>query len=300
MIVYVYNGPGIVQSSVRNLKRSLSMALQQFDFDVQYIGAQDIIEGAKLSPDHAPMFVLGGGRFTEVKKALGDTGIKNIQRYTQQGGFYTGICMGSYAAFSEISFQGKERRAGQGLSFYNTVAYGSLPIAPPYDATAGSATIVEMQHLKNGEKFPALYWGGNGMDEHELLKMGATPLVKLSLHNGVEKIMSARIDVGTQGGKAFICGYHPEGSNHNAIWEWLSGREPAIDCYKRLKYELLAHPDKAYLMGLACMLDDIALIPSHSFVDQIYGRDQVQRMPQGQPSAVINKRKLTAQSPKAR
>lgn len=274
MIVYIYNGPGTVTSSVENLKRSLTMALQTHGFDIQYIGAQDVIEGSKLSPERARLFVLGGGRFTAVKKALGHQGIENIQRYTHDGGFYAGICMGSYAAFSDINFQGAERATGQGLSFYNTVAYGSLPIAPPYDGTANSATIVEMQHLTNGEKFPALYWGGNGMDESALLKIGATPLVKLSLDNGLEKIMSARIKVGSNGGKAFICGYHPEGSNRNAIWQWLRGREPAIDCYQRLKHELCLHPDKAYLMGLACMLDDIALTPSHSFVDQVYGRVQ--------------------------
>lgn len=270
MTIYIYNGPGCSTFSARNLKHGLGMALNRFDFDIEFISAQEIIDGSKLSPDNATMLVMGGGRFTEVKAALGPEGLSNIQEYTKAGGLYTGICMGSYAAFDNIDFRGEQRKTSNGLGFFNTTARGSLPVTLPYDGTGNSATILEIQHMHRPTKFPALYWGGNGMDEADLLKIGAVPLSKLTLSSGEEKIMSARVDVGDQGGKAFLCGYHPEGHSRKIIWDWLVGLSPNSDCYERLRHELIQHPDKAYLMALACLLDDIQLVPEHSFVQQVH------------------------------
>lgn len=272
MIIYVYKdrGRGCSSFSADNLRFSLAMALGRFNFDVRYISPEEIIEGSLLRSQNTKMLAIGGGRFTEVKKALGERGLNNIKHYVEEGGLYTGICMGSYAAFTNIDFQGEQKRQGVGLGFFNTTARGSLPVITPYDGTGNSATIVEIQHLKHAAKFPSLYWGGNGMDMTDLEKIGATPLSTLKLGNGEEKVMSAQISVGDNGGKAFLCGYHPEGYNRKTIWQWLTGLSPNASCYRRLESELLAHPDKAYIMAMACLLDDIKLVPEHSFVQHVY------------------------------
>jgi len=270
MIIYVYNGEGCSTFSAQNLKFSLSMALQRFGGDVRFMNEHDIIDGSILSPESTKMIVMGGGRFTPTKAALGEKGLENIKQYVHDGGQYMGICMGSYAAFQNIDFWGQERSKSQAMGFFNITARGGrLPVTAPFDGTPNSAAIIEIQHLRHNEKFPTLYWGGNGMDEQELLDIGATPLAKLTLPDGVQKIMSAQTHVGDYGGKATLCAYHPEGYSRDVIWKWLQGLSPNDPCYKMLAPELLAHPDKAYLMGLACALDDAALIPDHSFVAQV-------------------------------
>lgn len=269
MKVYVYKGYGASTFSSQYLKRSLTIALQNFGYDVRFISPEEILDGSLLSPNETKMFVMGGGSFTDVKKALGEAGLTNIKNYIQDGGLYTGICMGSYAAFADIDFRGEQRKTSNGLGFFNATARGSLPLTLPYDGTGNSATIIEAQHTQHNTKFPALYWGGNGMDEQELIQIGAEPLSKTTLASGEEKVMSARINVGNNGGKAVLCGYHPEGYDRSTIWKWLAGFPANSDCYKRLEHELLAHPDKAYLMALACMLDDIEIVSGHSFVTQV-------------------------------
>ena len=272
MKIYVYKGKtgeGCSTFSADNLGRVLKLALQ-FKYEICFIDAEQVREGSLLSPEKAKMFVMGGGRFTEVKKALGEQGLKNIQNYTHAGGIYTGICMGSYAAFSDIDFQGFEKRTGVGLNFYNATARGSLSLASRYDGTGDSAAVIKVEHMERDITFPTLYWGGNGMDREELLEIGAKPLSKTYLPDGQEKVMSSEIDVGSNGGKAYACAYHPEGYSWDVIWNWLKGLSPDSDCYTRLYHELMQHPDKAYLMAIACLLDDIALVPDHSFVQQIY------------------------------
>lgn len=269
MKIYVYNGYGGSAFSSKNLKHALNMALQNFDYDVCFISPEEILDGSVLLSDDIAMLVMGGGRFTEVKKAIGNEGLNSIKQYVEAGGLYTGICMGSYAAFSNIDFHGEQRKTGNGLGFFNITAHGSLPITRPYDGTGNSATIIEAQHLQHKTKFPALYWGGNGMEEQELIEIGAKPLSKITLPSGKEKIMGASINVGDNNGKAFLYGYHPEGYSRKVIWDWLKGLSPNSDCYKTLEHELISHPDKAYLMALATMLDDIKLINNHSFVKQV-------------------------------
>ena len=262
-------GEGAFSVSADNLKHVLTMALQDHKCEVKFISSDDIKNGALLSPEETDLFVIGGGRFTEVKQALGEDGVRNIQKYTYEGGIYTGICMGSYAAFADIDFYGADRRRGTGFGYFNLTARGSLPLAMPFDGTANSATIIEVQHMKRDLKFPTLYWGGNGMDEAELLQVGAEPLSKIHFANGQEKVMGAKIKVGDNGGQAFLCSYHPEGCSWRIVHNWLKGLDPTSACYTRLYYEMKQHPDKAYLMATACLLDDINLIPNHSFIRQV-------------------------------
>ncbi|HPF78621.1 MAG TPA: BPL-N domain-containing protein [Alphaproteobacteria bacterium] len=272
MKILIFRGEvseGASTFSANNLYRALNEALQNFGVDISFISAKEIKEGSRLSPDQVTMFVMGGGRFTQVRQALGEEGLRNIEDYTRNGGIYTGVCMGSYAAFPDIEFSGQIQAKGRGLRFFNATARGSLPVAMPYDGTANSAAFIEVQHLQRDLKFPALYWGGNGMCEQELLQIGATPLSKITLGTGEEKVVSAKINVGDKGGKAFITAYHPEAYRPKVIGDWLQGLAGNSDCYMRLNHEMRQHPANAYMMAMACLLDDIGLIPHHSFIKQI-------------------------------
>ncbi|MEM6811721.1 MAG: BPL-N domain-containing protein [Pseudomonadota bacterium] len=286
-ILIFKGGPGEGGStfSSKNLHDVLSASLYRFGFKVSFISARDLREGPTLAPNEVEILVLGGGRFTEVKRAIGERGIENIENYVYEGGKYLGVCMGSYAAFPDIEFEGKDIRRGNGLKFFNATARGSLSIASPYDATGNSATIINVHHMRNKIQFPALYWGGNGMDEQELLTIGAQPLSKITLPKGPEKVMSASIDVGINGGKAFACAYHLEAYQWTVIWNWLKGLPGESECYTRLYHEMMQHPDKAYMMASALLLDDINLVPEHSFAAQIYPemRDQTSMRYESQP-----------------
>lgn len=272
MNIYIYKahaGEGGSSFSAIYLSRILNQALQNHGYKIDFVTSEDIKSGEIFSSQDCKMFVMGGGRFSQVKEAIGTQGIENIKAYVQNGGTYLGVCMGAYAAFSKIDFRGEFARTSEGFSFFQGTSRGSLPLTLPYDATGNSATIIEVQHAKRAIKFPALYWGGNGMDKNELIAIGAEPLSHIKLANGAEKVMSASINVGNNGGKAYLCGYHPEGYSWRNIWEWLTGLSPDSACYTRLYYELMQHPDKAYLMSMACLLDDIGIVENHSFIRQV-------------------------------
>lgn len=271
-LIYIYQGSGASQTSARYLQFSMQMALQHFGYDVSFISPRQLADKKNLQAPNLKMLIVGGGLFTEFKNNIGMTAFNNIKDFVWDGGTYCGICMGGYGAFTDIKFKGVEKRTGRGLEFFNTLTHGSLPIAPPFDGTPKSSCVVEVDHLKTSIKMPVFYWGGNGIDEKTLDNIGADPLTKIILPNKQEKIMSARINVGTNGGKAYFSSYHFEAHNRQMIWDWMSklGHKGHQKDMLRLSQEIIAHPNNAYLMGLCSALDDMKIEENHSFVNAIW------------------------------
>lgn len=271
--ICILNGEGTSRFSANNLKFALTSALQNHGFTARFIRAVDIAH-----PDNNPLnnprniLVFGGGSFGAVKSILGQRGLARIQRFVESGGTYIGICMGSYAAARFIEFQGDGyTKATEGLGFFNDIVRGSLPITPSlFEGTSRSATIAEMTHAPSGISFPALYWGGNAFELEKNTDAPITPLAQMRTPCGDVKIMGLRVAVGTQGGQALLSGYHPEAFSHQSIWQWVSRFSGGKDDMRRIDIELKQHPNHAYKMGLACLLDDAALVPGHSFARQIW------------------------------
>jgi glutamine amidotransferase-like uncharacterized protein len=264
---------GTSRISAEYLRFSLLQALQGHGYSCRFISAAEINDPDSTWDQPHNILVMGGGSFTFVKKILTQHGLARIQAFPHKGGTYLGICMGSYAGGHTILFQGSEgKKSNTGFAFFNDIVQGSLPITSAlYDGTNRSATIVTMIHLPTGIEFPALYWGGNYFDTLAVkAHPHATPLATLRLPDATERTMGVRIDIGDRGGKAVLLGYHAETITRRQIWDW-TWRFPSDPAnMKRMEIELLQHPEKAYMMALACALDDMAIVPHHSFVRQIW------------------------------
>lgn len=272
--IYVYRDKGASGISAQNFKFSLSMALQNWDIDVQFISAEEIKQGHLLNVNRVSMLTICGGRFTETKEALGEKGITNIQNFVKDGGGYCGICMGAYGAFADIEFNGKVPLTGQGIGIFNTKASGHLPITPPYDGTAHTATIIQLQHHLHNVRFPSAYWGGFNVVKSDVKALGATPLSTYNMPDGTDRVMSFKVNRQSEGNPIVLNGHHFEASNRLMIWKWLTTQGSSKENNIRLKQEIEAHDPQSYLMGLACGLDDMQCVPHHSFVQALLNERQ--------------------------
>lgn len=270
MKIYIFQDIGASRQSAQNMKFALSMALQDWDFEVSFVNAEDIRGGILSNIDKISLFVIGGGSFTEVKKRLGQKGMQAIQNYLQNGGGYCGVCMGAYAAFSEIKFQGKEYREGQGLAVFNALVRGHLNITPPFDGTVNSATIIDVNHIGLNIKSPALYWGGFDMPEDQPQALNATPLSNITLPDGTKRILSLKQDRGSLGNPIFLSSCHFEAFSRDMIWKWFKNLKGRPEDSGRLQKELTLYPANSYYMGLACALDNMELVKGYSFRQRIW------------------------------
>ena len=270
MIIYILKDCGIVSRGADYLKLALTTALQNWGYTIAFVSAEQIRQGALSNPDRVAMLFISGGRFSEAKATLGKTGIENIQGFIKSGGGYCGICMGAYGAFTNIDFKGKDPKKGQGLGIFNTTVNGNLTITPPYDGTANTATIIDLYHTQYGIHAPSLYWGGFDIERREVETLGAKPLSSFIMPNGEEKILSFKLDRKAEGNPIFLSGHHFEAFTHRMIWDWVSPEFMNNDNRKRLEKEITSYSNGSYLMSLACALDEMQLVPHHSFARDIW------------------------------
>lgn len=270
MNIYIYRDYGTSFTCTDNVKFAMSMALQDWSFNVRFITADDIQNGALSNVDKVSLFVMGGGRFTEARRTLGPRGMQAIQDYIESGGGYCGICMGAYAAFSNIEFEGKETRLGKGLSLFNSVVRGHLNITPSFDGSAESATIIDVHHIGYEINSPALYWGGFDLPDTQAKELNATPVTSIITPDGNQKVLSLKKDRGDQGRPIYLSATHFEAFTRKIIWDTLKNQARTRSSLRRIQEELTLYPANAYYMGLASALDNMALVKGHSFQKQIW------------------------------
>lgn len=282
MRIYIFRDYGVSVACAENIKFSLSMSLQDWSFHIRYVSAEDIRNGV-LNVDKTSLFVMGGGRFTEVRKTLGPEGLQAIKNYIRDGGGYCGICMGAYAAFEDIEFHGKEKRIGKGLAIFNQLIAGHLNIIPSFDGSVNSATVIDVYHMDTNIKSPSLYWGGFDMPEEKMAELDATPLSSFTTPDGRQKILSFKQDRKDQGNPIFLSATHFEACTRKMIWDTLKHQNGSIESLRRIQQELILYPANSFYMGLAAALDHMELVKDFSFRQRIWpdlpGHGEKPKMP---------------------
>jgi glutamine amidotransferase-like uncharacterized protein len=260
--ICIYSGSGASQQNARILKGVLETALRPHGFETVFVTETDI--AARLARPDTVLVVFGGGEFTRVKAALGAVGVTAVQDYVRNGGRYFGSCMGGYAGARDIVFTGEGgERVNTGFGFFDGIARGSLPMAAPFDGQSASATVAPFCHSATGMMFPALYWGGPAFEGDQSL-----PVITCA-HRGTVFNMAVSVPVGGLGGRAVLSGCHVEAITPGIVREW-TGKFSSGDINDaRLSQEIKRFAPGQYMVGLSAILDQLALVPHHSFLRQI-------------------------------
>lgn len=269
MTVYIYHGHGASQMDAKILEFMFSMTLHPHGIPVKRLTEKELnTPNARWQRD-GELLVFGGGEFTKVKEKLSTYGREAIIDFASRKS-YLGICKGGYAGAAHIRFFGQDgAKTSDGFGFFNGVAHGSLPIAPSlYTGKSDSAHIAKFRHEKYGIEFPALYWGGPCFDAAEGSLQDVQKLVTLRTGASDKPItMGIKVPVG-EAGQAVLLGYHAEATPPH-IREWvLQFSENPADI-ARIKDEMDRYETWKFYIGFACVLDDLGLVPDHSFLHQI-------------------------------
>lgn len=240
MRIGIYKGYGASKIG-QDLMRA---RFEEYGFSVYFIYPETICDHSTGWMDKTDILIFGGQSVTQFKQALGQTGLDNIQFYVQRGGHYLGICAGGYLGVNLIRFKGIDPQTGQiytkqnnGLSFFNGLARGSITDISPhlFNGLADSAAIASLRTM-TGEKFKALYWGGPTFIPYTRA-LNRKILSYLPRRDQSPLIMGLQNDVGNQGGRATLLGYHPEISREN-IQRWI------------LSFTRQDHPNKKIIRAL--------------------------------------------------
>lgn len=267
MTVYIYHGHGASQTDARLIEFMFSMFLHPHGIPVKRVMESDLNNPAAQWQRDGDLIVFGGGEFTKVKEKLSAYGRQAIIDFASRKS-YLGICKGGYAGASQIRFFGEDgHKTSDGFGFFNGVAKGSLPIAPAlYTGKSNSAQIAKFRHEKYGIEFPALYWGGPCFEGNF---ENAQKLVTLrSGASDKEITMGIKVPVGEYG-QAVLLGYHAEAATPTHIENWVLQFSESQNDIARIKAQIAAHERWKFYIGFACVLDDLGIVPHHSFLRQI-------------------------------
>lgn len=198
--------------------------------NIRYIDALEIRSNTADWKDTASHIVFSGGAVTGFKQALHKNGLSQIREFVEQGGIYVGFCAGAYFGASSIEFKGYDwqsksayERSGEGLSFFNGLARGSLGrIAPLYDGTSATcrATPVTLDYKGRITRdlppvISAFYGGGPEflIDNNAYLGEQNTRPEIIShyiLSDGTQRVAGLSCPIGDKGGKAVLISWHPD------------------------------------------------------------------------------------------
>lgn len=263
--IYIYAGAGASHQNAQIMKGVFETALRPHGFDIRCLDEHETADGAWRRD--AALVIFGGGEFTKVKNAIGNRGVTAVREYVRCGGRYFGSCMGGYAGVGEIEFFGADdMKTNTGFGFTRTIARGPLPITPAgFDGSSRSAAIATFRHNATGILFPALYWGGPHFPAHDA---SARPIMTLSSVSGERPVVMG-LDVPFGNGRAVLTGCHVEAFTPAIIREWTGKFLASPEDNQRLEQEMAAFSDGQFMIGLASVLDDLKLVPGHSFLRQV-------------------------------
>jgi glutamine amidotransferase-like uncharacterized protein len=160
--------------------------------------------------DDLDVFVMPGGADLPYCAKLNGSRNKRLRNWVEQGGIYLGLCAGAYYGCSRIIFNGHygEITGDRELNFLKGTAIGSISeLAPPYDHTLKSAAIISLI-TNTGEETASFYHGGPFFEIDS--ESEATVLAR---YQTIKNNPPAIVECSVGGGKALLCGVHPEMSS---------------------------------------------------------------------------------------
>jgi len=268
--VFVYSGPDASPTNTNILYNVFTEALHPFGIKVKILSPGAINNPYNNWADEGTALVVGGGQFTQMRELLTDDGVQAIKNFAARK-TYLGICKGAYAGAAQLDFLGNnnERKSNIGFGFFNGIAKGSLPITPNFfSGNNDSACVALLHHEKLNCDFPALYWGGPSFILPDNPGHEYEPIVTLKMPGSDQKMtMGVRMNF-DGGGKAILVGYHSE-AIRDWLHKWVMSFSGGADHDTRLKEEISRHTPGEFYFGFAALLDEMELVPGHSFVDQI-------------------------------
>ncbi len=216
-ILYIYNGPGVVEESFSHTHRALQNSLGNI-FYIKPLSTQELIEGSWRH--NAKLIAMPGGRDLPYVKYLAGKGNQQIKDFVACGGVYLGICAGSYYGSSYVEFDkgGPLEVVGdRELSFFEGKAIG--PYLAPFDyhsnagvrAAAISTPYSEILHL---------YFNGGAYFENAALYSNVAVLAN---YDTTPEKQAAIIEITYGKGKALLSGVHFEYDPN-----FLSNQDPYI------------------------------------------------------------------------
>ena len=151
--VLIFNGEGVMDSSVKNLEESLNDINQQnlssyyFDYSTSNVINSNTLSGYTI------LIMPGGNAYKYIKnKAINSSAIK---QFVQDGNGYIGICAGAYAASNSVDGYYSAWSILNDVNTKNVVYEGSLSIS----ITAFGSTVLNESEVINMpmENGPAIY-----------------------------------------------------------------------------------------------------------------------------------------------
>ena len=155
--VLVYNDTGVASSCFEDT----CLFFTQRNYTVIPVDAYYLIRGNwDISPQSTILVFPGGADSSYHTKLMGQ-GCANIRLFVHQGGFFVGVCAGSYFSSKWIEYAvgtPDEITGYRELGFFPGIARG--PVLNPYDYTSESGASAARLHLSDGTQLFVYHNGG--------------------------------------------------------------------------------------------------------------------------------------------
>jgi glutamine amidotransferase-like uncharacterized protein len=273
--ISIYKGAGASPTNARLLHQVFSEALHSFGAKIRFINEEHLNDPTQKWRDQTDVLVIGGGAYGEMKQAVPESSRKGIHDFALEKKT-VGICMGGYGLSAATIFQGENiSKTSDGMNVFNGHAIGALPITPVlYNGNSNSARIVTLRHNELDISFPALYWGGPSFHftDHTDPRITATTTLKVD-YAAEPLTMGVKIQH-KEGGTTLLVGYHSEATKPSYLSGWVGKFKSCENDFMRFENEIAQNMSGKYYVGFAALLDDIGIVPGHSFVNQIINRPE--------------------------
>lgn len=223
--VALYDGPG---SAGKGIPRMTELLSGRREFQLTKVKPEAI---TTVKRENYDVVIFTGGSGSGQSKAIGDSGIKMVKTFVDQGGGYVGICAGAYLACSGFSWGAKVMDSKTVSSKWKRgVAMVEMELTPEGRAILGDYVGSMQVKYANGPIIAP--FGDDKIPDYKPLSRFTTEVAENGSPPGVMKGAPA-IAAGECGqGRVLVISPHPEQTPgldemvRNAI-RW-SGRRPAV------------------------------------------------------------------------
>lgn len=207
-IVYIYAGPGVSKTSLKQTESTLNELLKSNYVIKQILPEQLINEDWE---EHTALLIFPGGADTFYRNELNGKGNQKIKKYVENGGSYLGICAGGYYGGNFVEFaKGSflEVLGERELSFFPGVVRG--PILAPYnynnESGARAAKITWKNSNTSKESDCLVYYNGGGFFVDAYKKVNCNIIATYNTKEEEAAIIECKVGQG----KVILSGVHFE------------------------------------------------------------------------------------------